>query len=68
MRKDMKFTEFKNKVDEVLQTPLPGGEAIVTEGRIIGADNQACFRYQNSYWSRLIDASICCTALSRRSS
>jgi len=28
----------------------------------ISVDNQACFRYQNSSWFRLIDASICWVA------
>jgi len=31
-------------------------------------DNKACFRYLDSYWFGLIDASIYCAALSRRSS
>jgi len=28
----------------------------------INVDNKARFRYRDSYWFRLIDASICCAA------
>jgi methylmalonyl-CoA mutase cobalamin-binding subunit len=38
MKLDMNFTEFQNKVDGILKTPLPRGETIVAEGRAIAAD------------------------------
>ncbi|HIJ57277.1 MAG TPA: hypothetical protein HPQ03_14310 [Deltaproteobacteria bacterium] len=34
----MEFTEFQNKVEAILQTPHPGGDAIAAEGRAIASD------------------------------
>jgi hypothetical protein len=38
------------------------------QSKKINVDNKVRFRYPDEYCFRLIDASICCAALSRRSS
>jgi len=34
----MQFAEFKNKVAAILNTPLPGGETVIFEGRALASD------------------------------